>query len=70
MRKVFCNYCKWFKDNTSTDFKDQCKHPSNMVEIFYPKESFTLANIEYVTLNKKNNCKNYKKKWWYFWKKN
>ncbi len=72
MKKVYCRNCKYNKVEQSMFFASTyCVNPINIdVKDCYYKPN---QNITYLydqsTLNKNNNCKLYKRKWWKFWVK-
>ncbi len=78
--KVYCRNCKYFvfgdSDGYGSVWDDHCKHNScfryteknNNTEAkgFYRMEDIDRVK-NYGELNKNNNCKYYKRKWWKVW---
>ena len=61
MKKVYCDNCKFFDDLF------YCSHPTNQEIINDWQKSYISYKIRPRDMNKNNDCKLYKKKWWKFW---
>ncbi len=67
MSKVYCIDCKYSKYDFYSDIG--CWHHTNLKE-YDSAIHRGMSPIKYTrTLNKDNNCKNYKRKWYKFWVK-
>jgi len=70
MRKVYCTNCRFFNKSFVFHYFDswrECKKEMrtrdkyDAVERYYPVS----CNVR----NEANNCLNYRKRWWLFWRK-
>ena len=73
MKKVYCNNCRFYIFGwkqaygfSSAGYKD-CKL-EKYLEDTYLKKELKFGNLP-VLKNKKNDCSDYKHKWWKFWVK-
>jgi len=66
MNKVYCDNCKWGKDNSPLYKNQYCNYVLFKMKD-YRGEQTKRSTINY--LNKDNDCPYYKRKWWKFWVK-
>ncbi len=71
-KKVYCGDCKYLRDNISRfayrPIKYFCYTPYNLVKRGNFKRTWKQPVADPQELNKNNNCKHYRRKWYKFWK--
>jgi hypothetical protein len=68
---VYCNNCRFFEENTSPYWFENCKSPKNKHVSYTRTYKNKRTLIEFCdtpsNLNMNNDCEHYERLWWKFW---